>query len=202
MKMLFEFDYKKATQAINYFTREEGGQIDKLKLIKLIYFADRYHLRRYGRPIVNDTYFAMRLGPVGSSAKDIIDFSAFLDREELDYASKYLARGKQNNTIVSILNVDSDIFSKSEIESLKFSYNNFGKHSSINLVNLVHLYPEWYKFKNNLQSKETTREPMSYLDFFKNPNNRAKDQFALAKDILSASKEIFEEDYEIAEYWK
>jgi len=45
MKMLLEFDYKKATQAINYLVKKEGGTIDKLKLIKLVYFADRYHLR-------------------------------------------------------------------------------------------------------------------------------------------------------------
>ena len=59
MKMLLEFDYKKATQAINYLTKKEGGQIDKLKLIKLIYLADRYHLRRYGRRVVNYADLAM-----------------------------------------------------------------------------------------------------------------------------------------------
>ena len=74
MKMILEFDYKKATQAINYFTKKEGGQIEKLKLIKLVYLADRFHLRKYGRPIMNDTYLAMPLGPVGSSVKDIAEF--------------------------------------------------------------------------------------------------------------------------------
>ena len=106
MKMMLEFDYKKATQVINYLTKKEGGQINKLKLIKLVYLADRYHLRRYGRPMVNDAYFAMPLGPVGSSVKDIAEFSDFLDISELNYAGTYLGRGAQPNMLVSIADVD------------------------------------------------------------------------------------------------
>ena len=202
MKMLLEFDYKKATQAINYLTKKEGGQIDKLKLIKLIYFADRYHLRRNGRPMFNDTYYAMPFGSVGSSVKDIAEFSDFLADDERGYASKYLARGGQDNTLVSVLDVDADVFSKSEVEALDFSYNEFGKYAASTLVNIVHRYPEWDKFKSVLQSKETTREPMSYSDFFKDPSNGTEDKFALAADVLSASKELYEEDYKVAEYWK
>lgn len=202
MKMLLEFDYKKATQAINYLTKKEGGQIDKLKLIKLIYFADRYHLRRYGRPMLNDAYFAMPLGPVGSSVKDIAEFSDFLAEEERGYASKYFARGGQNNTVVSVSEVDTNVFSKSEVEALDFAYNKFGKYLAPTLINIAHRYPEWDKFKSALESKETTREPMSYSDFFKDPSNGARDQFALADDVLIASKELYEEDCKVAEYWK
>ncbi len=200
--MLLEFDYKKATQAINYLTKKEGGQIDKLKLIKLVYLADRYHLRRYGRPMVNDAYFAMPLGPVGSSVKDIAEFSGFLDGSELTYAVTYLGRGGVENTVVSIADVDTGVFSKSEIEALDFAYNEFGGQSAPSLVNITHRYPEWDKFKSALQSKETTREPMSYTDFFKNPINGTEDKFVLSSDILAASKELFDEDYKIAEYWR
>ncbi|MBI3231898.1 MAG: SocA family protein [Candidatus Doudnabacteria bacterium] len=202
MKMLLEFDYKKATQAINYLTKKEGGQIDKPKLIKLVYFADRYHLRRYGRPMVNDAYFAMPLGPVGSSVKDIAEFSGFLDRSESNYATTYLGRGGVENTVVSIADVDTGVFSKSEIEALDFAYNEFGGQPASSLVNITHRYPEWDKFRSALQSKETTREPMSYTDFFKNPVNGAEDKFVLAGEMLAASKELFEEDYKIAEYWR
>lgn len=202
MKMMLEFDYKKATQAINYLAKKEGGQIDKLKLIKLVYLADRYHLRRYGRPMVNDAYFAMPLGPVGSSVKDIAEFSHFLDKSELDYAATYLGRGGQPNTVVSVADVDQRIFSKSEREALDFAYKEFGGQTASALVNVTHRYPEWGKFKSALDSKETTREPMSYTDFFNNPVNGSGDKFRLASDVLAASKELFEEGYRVAEYWK
>jgi uncharacterized phage-associated protein len=202
MKMLLEFDYKKATQAINYLTKREGGQIGKLKLIKLVYLADRYHLRRYGRPVINDAYLAMQLGPVGSSVKDIAEFSDFLDEGERSYATKYLARGGEANTVVSRTDVDESIFSKSELEALDFSYSQFGTQSASSLVNVTHRYPEWRKFRSALESKETTREPMSYTDFFDNPASGSVDKFALTSDILSASKELFEADYKVAEFWK
>lgn len=202
MKNLLEFDYKKATQAINFFTRKEGLKIDKLKLIKLVYLADRFHLRRYGRPITNDTYLAMRLGPVGSSVKDIADFSGYLDETERKYASNFLGQGGIENTIVSLADVDNDVFSKSELESLNFVYEKFGNQSESSLVDVVHKYPEWEKFRKTLEAKETTREQMSYLDFFKNPTSNKSDKLSLPPDVLEASRELFEENCEIAKYWK
>lgn len=203
MKTLLEFDYKKATQAINYLTKKEGGQIDKLKLIKLIYLADRYHLRRYGRPVFNDTYLAMRLGPVGSSVKDIAELSSdFLDDDERRYADQFIARGVVKHTVVSVADVDPDVFSESELEALNFAYNEFGNQKGSVLVGVTHRYPEWSKFKSALESKEASRETMSYSDFFKNPSNGMEDKFALAGDILAASEELYEEDCKISEYWK
>jgi uncharacterized phage-associated protein len=202
MKMLLEFDYKKATQAINYLSKREGGEIDKLKLIKLVYFADRYHLRRYGRPMVNDTYLAMTYGPVGSSVKDIAELSDFLDNTEREYARTYLKRGDTPHKVVSIADVDELVFSQSELEALAFAYDQFGSKTASALVNATHLYPEWDKFKNALKSGETTREAMSYTDFFNDPMNLPGDTFALPNDVLAASKDLFEESYKLAEFWK
>jgi uncharacterized phage-associated protein len=202
MKTLLEFDYKKATQAINYLAKREGGQIEKLKLIKLIYLADRYHLRRYGRPLVNDAYFAMRLGPVGSSVKDIAEFSDFLDETELSYASKYIKKGQAPHTVTSETEVDEGVFSKSEMEALTFAFDEFGAYSASSLVDITHRYPEWGRFRSALESQGSTREPMSYTDFFNDPNSGDTDKFNLSNDVLNASKELFQEDYEIAEFWK
>ncbi|MFM2383700.1 MAG: hypothetical protein RIQ72_272 [Candidatus Parcubacteria bacterium] len=202
MKTLLEFDYKKATQAINFFIKKEGGQIDKLKLIKLIYFADRYHLRNYGRPIINDTYFAMPKGPVASSVKDIVEFSGFLAEEELQYAEQFIKKGPIAFSIISIANLDETIFSQGELEALNFSFETFGHYQSLTLVDITHTYPEWEKFKSILESKETTREPMSYEDFFKNPDNTEADKFRMSNERLSASKEVFDENFKVAEFWK
>jgi len=202
MKTLPEFDYKKATQAINYLAKKEGGQIDKLKLIKLVYFADRFHLRRYGRPITNDEYIAMPLGPVGSSVKDVAEFSNFLPDDERKYATIYLKNNGVANAITSVADVDVDVFSRSEKAALDFVYSEFGDKQASTLVNIAHRYPEWGKFKQTLESKETTRQTMSYSDFFKNPDNGAEDKFALPNEVLEASQELFEEDYKVAEYWR
>ncbi len=198
MKTLLEFDYKKAVQAINYFAKKEGGKIDKLKLIKLLYFADRYHIRKYGRPIINDVYLAMPLGAVGSSTKDIVDSSRFLAEEEGVYAREFFHT--VGNSVTSITDIDLDIFSKSDIEAFDFVYSVFGNYKASSLVNICHKYPEWKKFKELFDSKETTRESMNYLDFFDNPKNEI-DDFLMQDDELIAAKELFNEYYEIAKYW-
>ena len=83
--MNLTFAHRKATQALNYFARQSSGRLNKLKALKLIYFADRYHLRTYGRPITNDRYLAMEYGPVASSCKDLAEMSEFLGKEEREY---------------------------------------------------------------------------------------------------------------------
>ncbi len=80
----FNFDLKKAAQSLNCLAKKSGGRINKMKAIKLIYFADRYYLRKYGRPVANDEYVAMGYGPVGSKTKDIAENTSFLDTIETD----------------------------------------------------------------------------------------------------------------------
>ena len=201
MNSVCEFDYKKATQAINYLARREGGQIDKLKLIKLIYLAERYHLRRHGRPIVNDTYVAMKFGPVASSVKDIAEMSSdFLDDQEKAYAQAYIQPNGRSN-IHSLAEVDDELFSDSELEALDFAYSEFGSLHQLKLVDLTHEYPEWKQFEAALKAG-ASRELMSYRDFFKDPEGLVEDKFALPADLLAASQEMFEEEQKRAQYWK
>jgi hypothetical protein len=50
-----------------------------MKALKLIFLADRYHLCRYGRLITNDSYVAMKHGPVPSATRDIVESNDYLD---------------------------------------------------------------------------------------------------------------------------
>ena len=62
------------------------------KALKLVFFADRYHLRQYGRPVTNDEYMAMEFGPVPSGCKDLAEMSDYLDTHERSYAERFLKR--------------------------------------------------------------------------------------------------------------
>jgi uncharacterized phage-associated protein len=195
------FNYKKATQAINFFVREkesEGENLTKLYALKLVYLADRYHLRKYGRSITNDVYYAMKLGPVASSVKDVIEGSSFLlskedDNPEEDYFTEYLERG-DNHHIFSLADVDIDVFSDTDIEALSFALENF---KDVDLVNETHKYPEWKKFEKRLENEESSRFAMNVLDFFENPEEGTEDKFDHDKDILESSKEEFIESNDI-----
>ena len=142
------FDHKKATQSLNYFAVKEGGHINKMKALKLVYLADRYHLRKYGRLITNDIYFAMNYGAVPSSVKDIAEKSEFLGEKEQYYASRYITTTRYQVRSVKLPN--NDVFSDSDIEALDFAWNKFGHLAKFQLAELTHEYPEWKKHEKRM----------------------------------------------------
>ena len=66
------FREDKATQAAAVLLRRAGGSMNYMKLIKLLYLADRESLVRHGRPITFDHYVSMKHGPVLSTVLDRI----------------------------------------------------------------------------------------------------------------------------------
>lgn len=185
------FKYKKAAQALNFFAFESGGQINKMKALKLVFFADRYHLRKFGRPITNDEYYAMPFGPVASGVKDIAEFSDFLGETEREYALKFLERLDQY-TIRSKSQCDEKVFSKSDLEALRYSWERFGQVEEFALSELTHEYPEWKRHKTALGTIQ--RIKMFYEDFFEDPPSSVDKCFELSPeektDRLDYLKEI------------
>ena len=162
------FSYKKATQALNYFAKQSGGHINKMKALKLLFFADRFHLRKYGRLITNDEYFAMNYGPVPSGGKDLVEGSDFRPDVEKTYAGQYL--NPVNRYEFSSLNdVDGIVFSRTDLESLEFAWTKFGSFDEFALADLTHQYPEWTKHEATLKSEISSREKMNFDDFLEDP---------------------------------
>ena len=198
MNTLLETSYKKATQALNFLAEKKDGKINKMKAIKLIYLADRLHLRKYGRPIIGDVYWAMKLGPVGSRAKR----TAELDVPEnlLSYAQKYIQpEDEKKRSLVSLRSTDTDLFSKTDIECLESVYSAFGDKDQFELAELSHQYPEWVKHAKELRSGKK-RVLMDYEDFF---SNAEKDDtfFAQNKTDLTLAKESFAELQEVSSFF-
>lgn len=161
----FHFAYKKAAQALNFFAIQNGGEIEKLHALKLIFFADRYHLRKYGRPITNDQYWAMRLGPVPSGVKDLFELDS-ASPEERHYAEKCFCRGSRPHSIRSVAPVEDRVLSSSDLEALEFVSRTF--QPKFGIVEKTHLYPEWQRHEAALKGG-SSRVPMDYLDFLEDP---------------------------------
>lgn len=70
MAIHFQFRPEKTLEALVYVV--EQGCSDMYAVLKMLYFADKEHLSRYGWPITGDTYVAMKSGPVPSAAYDIV----------------------------------------------------------------------------------------------------------------------------------
>lgn len=170
MQLRFETNHEKATQSLNYLAVQAGGSINKLKALKLIFFADRYHLRKHGRPIIGDAYWAMTYGPVASMAKDLAESYPVLDGCEQSYAARYLRPTEDRLTIFSTAEVDEDVFSDSDIEALEFAWEQFGHLPQFKLAALSHAYPEWKKHSEGLTKGSCKRAWMEYEDFFLDPD--------------------------------
>ncbi len=197
--MLLTFDHKKATQALNYFAQKEGGRINKMKALKLVYLADRYHLRKYGRPITNDAYFAMKLGPVPSGTKDIAELNdTFVsDEREINYARNYIESVRLE--FRSLRPVDDTVFSDSDMEALDFAWVTFGPLSQFELAELTHEYPEWKRHREALDAVSRIR--MDLKDFLDDPAGDVERCFELTNGDKQDRLDHLQELGEVVALW-
>ncbi|MEW6488968.1 MAG: Panacea domain-containing protein [Thermodesulfobacteriota bacterium] len=211
MCLHFDPNHEKATQALNFLALMNGGEINKMKALKLVFLADRYHLRKYGRPVIGDEYFAMKQGPVASMAKDLADKNAWLDDCEREYADRFLATSEDKLFLASASPVEEDVFSDSDLEALRFAWRAFGALSEWDLVNLTHAYPEWEKHGAGLTHGDCRRARMEYADFFLDADPRhpllsltgQRDIFgeAVSAEEKVAAREAAEEKARVRSLW-
>ena len=71
--MTFRFNTRKATEAASLFIKREGGRLNVMKLVKLIYLLDRLSIAKRGIPVVGGVYYSMRNGPVTGELLDIVN---------------------------------------------------------------------------------------------------------------------------------
>jgi len=50
----FKYDVEKFANAVAYFASINIPDLTKLKISKLLFFVDKLHLQRYGRPVTGD----------------------------------------------------------------------------------------------------------------------------------------------------
>ena len=190
--------HRRAVQALNYFARQEGGSINKLKALKLLFFADRYHLRKFGRPVSECAYFAMTHGPVASEAKDIAEGCASLPPSARAYARRYVCKDGDYD-FSSVADVDAAVLSASDHEALEFAWRNFGRFSKYTLRDITHHYPEWKRHEKALETKR--RVPMDLADFLKEPDAGYIPCHPLTEEERQAASELFRHRQMFEQRW-
>ena len=169
------FKFKKAVQALNLLAALEGGRINKMKALKLIWLSDRGHLRKYARPITGDQYYAMKNGPVASTTKDLAEGSSFLEDFESDYRNQYLRNDDLIN-FSSIKTPEVSVFSETDLIVLNQVYLDFKHLDQFDLSNLSHEYPEWKKYAPLLRNGHS-RCAISLEDFIDDADELTKEIF-------------------------
>ena len=169
---------------------------DIMYLLKMVFFAVRYHLRNYGAPFLNVTFYAMGNGPVASEIKDILEHKmpSNCDVSDEQFLDEIEAVGDYD---YEIKEQDVDELSSSFIESLDFALQNFGTFPPFTLSDISHSYPEWKKYEKTLTEKQAKRVFMHFEDFFDDPEEMkiiSEDPFADDKAFLQTLKQDYIEN--------
>jgi uncharacterized phage-associated protein len=132
------FNEAKATQAAARLLRNRGGRMSYMKLIKLLYLADRDALARWGRPITTDSYVSMKHGPVLSEILNLIT-------DPLNDQTFWARHISEPEHFAVSLKEDpcGDLLSEAEDELLDETFKKFGHLNRWALVELAHSLPEW-----------------------------------------------------------
>lgn len=135
------FNDKKSAQVAAFFCQKAGGSMPVLKLVKLIYLADRSFMGKCGFPITNDHHVSMPHGPANSLTLNFIDGnleSADWDKLVSDRADHDvgLARDWSED--------DTDELSDAEVEAMEEVWVNFGHMTKYQIRDWTHNNcPEW-----------------------------------------------------------
>ena len=172
-KLRFPFSLEKGIAVLEYLLRAVGGEYNYMALLKLAFFADRYHVRKHARPVSMDDYYAFSYGPAGTGLKDILVEPGVIFYEKpcpfVKPSEYYIA--------LTVQDVQDNLFSKSDIQALDFSLYHFaeiGKRykGEFVLSDISHAYPEWDKYARLFNSGKTKREEIYYEDFLKNADRK------------------------------
>ena len=147
------FKSRKAAQIAAYFAAQSSGRsVEKLKLIKLIYLAEREHLARHGRPMIYDELFGMKDGPICSSALNGINDSP----TDTIWGSFISKQGNDVSPKMNFSRDHLDELSDAEISVLLKIWNSFGHMTASQIRNYAHRNcPEYVEVDKG-------RRPISY----------------------------------------
>lgn len=174
-----------------YYLLKKLGPTDKLKLVKLLYFADKFHLIKYARTITNDEYWAMDHGPVGSNTKDVLEYDTALSisEDEHKYATKFFKKRWNRFKANKLKEIPTfNFLSETDIEALDFVIKYFGAMGTWEIRNFSHKYPEWYQYKELFDNKETRRERIQTKELI---SIIPEDPFEFTDEDLKNARDIF-----------
>lgn len=139
------FNEQKAAQIAAWFIAKQGGTMPHLKLIKLMYLAERAALQAHGQPLTGDRFVAMPHGPVLSLTLDHINDAVSSEQDGWD---SWIS-DKANHTVGLVRDVNRDALdeiSDADIHVLEATWKKFGWMTKYQIRDYTHdpkNCPEW-----------------------------------------------------------
>lgn len=141
------FNERKAAQAAAYFLFRSGGQLEILKLMKLLYLAERRSFEKFGQPMIGDRLVSMPHGPVLSRTYN--HMNGELPSVEGGWETWIADRAEHNLSLrnpEALKSPENDLaeLSDADLEILEETWRRFGRMSGLQLREYTHRNcPEW-----------------------------------------------------------
>jgi uncharacterized phage-associated protein len=139
--MRFVFDEARTAQAAACLVSLGGGEMNYMKLIKLLYLSDREALIKTGLPITGDRWVSMPRGPVLSNTLDLIKESD--GRADSPWHEWLITRAARRSVAVRGNDPEYDELSQFHIDTLNGVFAKWGALDQWQLQDLTHKLPEW-----------------------------------------------------------
>ncbi len=182
----FRYDVDKFVGAVAYFSAQRVPCLTKLKAAKLLYFADKLHLQRYGRPITGDDYYALPYGPAPTVSKDTMDEAERSSSRLQDADLKKFLRvlevieGGRHPEFRVKANVSFEDLSESETEILDDVIKEYGRFSGETLINITHREKSW------IEGRKRGNNRIDFREMFDGPDEK---QNQLLIELLEEDQE-------------
>lgn len=186
MHLKYRPNYAKIVEMMLHLAHLRPG-LDKYQVVKLFYLADREHLNRFGRPISQDTYYALKYGPVASVAMDLMRADSFLmNRAGVETLPFDLGTSSEGHACLGQPHreVDYDLFSKTDLAVIEEIVEKYGNLSFDDLFEETHEH-DAYKFAWGRRGNQQRAE-MYYEEMIESKDKRQ----ALVEDVADVSMRL------------
>ena len=140
--MPLRFREERAAQAAARLLHRRGGRMSYMKLLKLLYLADRKALVELGQPITGDLLVAMPKGPVLSNTYNLIQDEPAPDQPP-SYWRTLVSPPEDYEVRLLVDRVPNDQLSPAQERILDAVFNEFGSWNRWDLVAYTHGLPEY-----------------------------------------------------------
>lgn len=154
------FNERKVAQMAAYLLGKSGNSMAHLKLMKLLYLADRKSMEQYGFPISGDRIVAMPHGPVLSMTLNLSNGD--MESAPDGWDSLIADKEKHEISLKSTITPDElDELSQADLHVLGTVWEQFGQMGKYEIRDYTHTHcPEW-------KDPKGSSNPIPYTHIFR-----------------------------------
>ena len=141
-RAMIKFNEAKAAQVAARLLSLEGGKMNYMKLIKLLYIIDREALARWGAPVSTDHYVSMKRGPVLSRVLDLINEGRDPNKT-LSPWHDLISKPQGYDVALVAIDPPDDELSAAEEQLIQEVQREHRERSEWQMVEFVHQFAEW-----------------------------------------------------------